>query len=198
MLEARDAALAEAREQGVAQLAWWPRVDVVGAIWARGSGTPVNGVVASAMGNGLNPAVDNWAIGLVVSWPVLGFPSISAQIRGATAAAAAAAAEERTAENAVASARTAADANVEGTRIIAQRARAALDAARVALDQAMARYGAGLSSVVDAADAQRLLARAEAAEALARIDVTIARLSRARAGGDLRALLAEVHAESGR
>jgi outer membrane protein TolC len=66
----------------------------------------------------------------------------------------------------------------------------ALDAARIALDQAAARYDAGLSSVADVADAQRLLARAESADAVAGIDSLLARFGVARAGGNLQALLA--------
>jgi outer membrane protein TolC len=58
----------------------------------------------------------------------------------------------------------------------------------------MARYGAGLSTIADAADAQRLLAQAEAADAVALIGVKAARLSVARASGDLPSLLAELHA----
>lgn len=119
-------------------------------------------------------------------------------MRGAEAGVAAAAAEERAAENAVASARYAAAANVTGTWAIARQSRVALETARVALDQAMARYGAGLSAVTDAADAQRMLARAEAADAVALIDVKGARLAMARASGSLQILLAELRAGSGR
>ena len=198
VLEARDAASAALREKSVVELAWWPHVDVVGAYWARGSATPVNGVVASTMGNGLNPAVSNWAVGLMASWPILGFASISAQVRGAEANATAAAAEEKAAENAIASARRVAAADAAGAMAIARQSRVALETARVALDQAMARYGAGLSTVTDAADAQRLLARAEAADAVALIGVTAARLSIARASGDLPSLLAELRAGSAR
>jgi outer membrane protein TolC len=198
ILEAKDAAVAASREQSVAELAWWPRVDVVGAYWARGSATPVNGVVASTMGNGLNPAVSNWALGLMVSWPILGFPSIGAQVRAAEAGAAVAVAEEKAAENAIASARRVAVADAAGAMEIARQSRVALETARIALEQAMARYGAGLSTVTDAADAQRLLARAEAADAVALIGVKAARLSIARASGDLPSLLAELHAGSGR
>ena len=196
VLEAKDAAVAAAREQSVAELAWWPRIDLLGAFWARGSATPVNGVVGSTMGNGLNPAVSNWAVGLMASWPILGFPSISAQVRGAEANAKVAAAEERAAENAIASARRVAAADVAGAMAISRQSRVALETARVALDQAMARYGAGLSTVTDAADAQRLLVRAEAADAVALIGVTAARLSMARASGDLTSLLAELHTGS--
>ncbi len=188
--EAKDAEVAAIRERDVAALGWWPRLDVVGALWARGSGIAVNGVVAPSMHDGLNPAVPNWALGLSVSWPLLGFPAISAESRRTDAAVAMANAGERAVENVVSSARRAADADAAGAAVVAQRARVALDAARIALDQAAARYDAGLSSVADVADAQRLLARAEAADAVAGIESLAAQLGVARAGGNLQALLA--------
>jgi outer membrane protein TolC len=188
--EAKDAEVAAIRDRDVAALGWWPRLDVVGALWARGSGIAVNGVVAPSMHDGLNPAAPNWALGLSVSWPLLGFPAISAESRRTDAAVAMANASERAVENAVSSARLAADADAAGAAVVAQRARVALDAARIALDQAAARYDAGLSSVADVADAQRLLARAEAADAVAGIESLSAQLGVARAGGNLQALLA--------
>ena len=188
--EAKDAEVAAIRERDVAALGWWPRLDVIGALWARGSGIAVNGVVAPSMHDGLNPAVPNWALGLSVSWPLLGFPAISAESRRTDAAVAMANASERAVENAVSSARRAADADAAGAAMVAQRSKVALDAARVALDQAAARYDAGLSSVADVADAQRLLARAEAADAVAGIESLAAQLGVARAGGNLQALLA--------
>ena len=188
--EAKDAEVAAIRERDVAALGWWPRLDVVGALWARGSGIAVNGVVPPSMHDGLNPAVPNWALGLSVSWPLLGFPAISAESRRTDAAVAMANASERAVENAVSSARRAADADAAGAAMVAQRSKVALDAARIALDQAAARYDAGLSSVADVADAQRLLARAEAADAVAGIESLAAQLGVARAGGNLQALLA--------
>jgi outer membrane protein len=188
--EAKHAEVAAARERDVASLAWWPRVDLVGALWARGSGTAVNGAVAPSMHDGLNPAVPNWALGLSVSFPLLGFPSISAESRRTDAEMAMANASERAVQNAVSSSRRIADADATGAAAVSQRARVALDAARIALDQATARYDAGLSSVADVADAQRLLARAESAEAVAAIESWSALLGVARASGNLEALLA--------
>jgi outer membrane protein TolC len=194
VVEAKEGRLAAEREVAVAAIGWWPRVDLVAALWARGSGVPVNGTVAPVMHDGLNPAVSNWGVGLMVSWPLLGFPAITAESRRADAAALAAAARERATENAVSTARRAAAADASGAAEVALRARVALEAARTALDQSTARYGAGLTSVTDVADAQRLLARAEAADAVARIEATLSRLALSRAAGDLQALLSDVRA----
>jgi outer membrane protein TolC len=196
--EARNAEVAAERERDVASLGWWPHVDVVGALWARGSGIAVNGAVAPAMHDGLNPAVSNWALGLSVSYPLFGIPAIAAEQRRSDALAAVAGAGVRAVEDQVASARRAADADAAGAAVVAARARTALDAARVALEQASARYDAGLSSIADVADAQRLLARAESADAVAGFDALAAQLGVARAGGSLPSLLALTKAGASR
>jgi outer membrane protein TolC len=60
-----------------------------------------------------------------------------------------------------------------------------LAAARAAEAQATARYRAGLATVVEVAEAQRLLAQAEIEDAVARLNVRRAELLLARAIGDL-------------
>ena len=61
-----------------------------------------------------------------------------------------------------------------------------------ALQQATARYRAGLSSLTEVLDAQRLLTEAETGEALSRLNVWRARLALAAAQGDLEPFLAGV------
>ncbi len=61
----------------------------------------------------------------------------------------------------------------------------ALNAARAAEAQATARYRAGLATVVEVAEAQRLLAQADIDDAVARLNVRRAELLLARAVGDL-------------
>jgi outer membrane protein len=68
----------------------------------------------------------------------------------------------------------------------------ALTAARAAESQATARYRAGLATVVEVAEADRLLAEAEAEDAVARIDVRRAELLVARAVGDLEPFFAQL------
>ena len=71
---------------------------------------------------------------------------------------------------------------------------AQLAAARQAETQARARYDAGLTGIAEVADAQRLLAQAEADAALASLALWRARLAEAAATGDLSAFLAEAAA----
>jgi outer membrane protein TolC len=198
LVDVRESLEAARGERSVAKLGWWPRMDLVGTYWARGSGIPVNGTVPAVMHEGINPGIANWALGILLSWPVLARPAIIAELHRSDAAAAAAAARVRATEENLSAARNAAEADTAAASTIARRTGEALADARTAFDQATARYGAGLSSVTDVADAQRVLARAEAADAVAAIDVTLSHLTLAHAIGDLRSLLAETGAGGAR
>lgn len=63
------------------------------------------------------------------------------------------------------------DATISGARKVADQAPLLVRAAKDAYDQSLARYRAGLSQVVDVADAQRVLAQAEIDDALASLAV---------------------------
>jgi outer membrane protein TolC len=67
-----------------------------------------------------------------------------------------------------------------------------LAAARATEQQATARYKAGLASIVEVAEAQRLLTQAEIDDALARLNVWRALLALAAAEGDLAPYLDQV------
>jgi outer membrane protein TolC len=79
-----------------------------------------------------------------------------------------------------------------GARRVAENTPVALKAAQDAEKQATARYRAGLATVVEVAEAQRLLAQAEIDDAVARLNVRRAQLLLARALGDLTPFLDEV------
>jgi outer membrane protein TolC len=80
---------------------------------------------------------------------------------------------------------------LEAATRIAANIPAQLAAARQAETQARARYDAGLTGITEVADAQRLLAQAEADAALASLALWRARLAQAAATGDLSAFLAD-------
>jgi len=86
---------------------------------------------------------------------------------------------------------------VEGAMRVAQQTPPALVSARVAQQQALARYQSGLAPVVDVADAQRVLAQAEIDDAVARLEVRRALLLFSRASGDLGPFLAQSHSGGG-
>jgi outer membrane protein TolC len=68
-----------------------------------------------------------------------------------------------------------------------------LSAARLAEQQSRVRYQAGLATLSELADTQRLLLQAEITDALARLHVWRAMLAEAAARGDLSPLLNYTH-----
>jgi outer membrane protein len=74
---------------------------------------------------------------------------------------------------------------LQAARAVAANTPVQLAAAQQSESQARARYQAGLTNIVEVADAQSLLAQAEVQDQLARIDVWRAMLASAVAQGDL-------------
>ena len=79
-----------------------------------------------------------------------------------------------------------------GARRIAATAPIQASAARTATQQATARYEAGLGTITEVAEAQRLLTQAEIDDALARLAVWRGLLGVASAAGDIQPFVAEV------
>jgi outer membrane protein TolC len=77
----------------------------------------------------------------------------------------------------------------DSARRIAQNTPFQLQAARALEAQATARYQAGLGTVIEVADAQRLLTQAEIDDSIARLNIWRARLAIASARGDLQPFL---------
>jgi outer membrane protein TolC len=137
------------------------------------------------------PSVGNWAVGVGVGFAV--FDHKSNKVRREIAA------HEERAEQAkldgvieklrtdVAKARI----QLETAREIAIQTPLELEAARTLEIQTLARYRAGLGTVVEVADAQRLLRQAETDDSLARLGVWRALLALAAAEGDMTGVLAE-------
>ena len=76
-------------------------------------------------------------------------------------------------------------AMLRGARRIAANTPIQLDAARATEQQATARYKAGLGTIVEVAEAQRLLTQTEMDDALARLSVWRALLALSVAQGDI-------------
>jgi len=166
-----------------------PRISFQAAAAARASGANADGSIDSS--RGLWPDTPNWAAGVTVAFPLFDFSANRARARAQTLEVAAAQARYN---GAVQRARTdvlQAEVLVDtATRIVAN-IPAQLSAARQAETQARARYDAGLTGIAEVADAQRLLAQAEADAALASLALWRARLAQAAAAGDLTAFLAD-------
>jgi len=183
----------EAAHAGVraARLEYVPRIELVGSLWGRGTGFQ-SGPVAASAADGLLPDTPNWVAGAVVTWPALEAFAVRARARAAEAGARAADAGIDLAEQAIATELDTARAVLEGAESVARQTPMAVLSARDSEAQARARYGGGLASAFEVADAERTLTQAEADDALAHLGVWTGRLLVARALGDLDPFLVEL------
>jgi outer membrane protein len=186
LAQVRQAAVDVARaQQQILARTDLPRVYFQSSVFARGSGANPNGLLDGGFsGLGLDRA--NWAAGVQVVFPnAFDFTSLHARRAAAAASARAETALFDEALLTVTSQQQAAAAMVQAARAVAANTPVQLAAAQQSEAQARARYQAGLTSIIEVADAQSLLAQAELQDELARIDVWRALLAQAAAQGGL-------------
>lgn len=198
LVQVRQAAVDLARaQQDVLARTDLPRVYLQSSVFARGSGANPNGQLDGSFG-GLSFDRTNWAAGVQVLFPnVFDFASLRARKAAASASERAEAALYDEAVLTVSSQQQAAAAIVQAARSIAANTPVQLRAAQQSEAQARARYEAGLTSIIEVADAQSLLAQAEVQDQLARVDVWRALLAEAVAQGNLTPFLTLVNPSSG-
>lgn len=193
-LESHPAARAEraaveavrARER-LLDRAYVPRVTFQSSVASRGSGGRVPG--QPPPGSGLWPHVPNWAAGVSVSFPALDVFSVTARKRVEVQNELAERAQyDRTLQNLTTQQARAAALLTAATEI-ALNTPIERQAAADAESRARARYQNGLASITEVADAQRLLAQAEADDSLARLGLWRALLAAAQVRGDLKPFL---------
>lgn len=185
IVQSNAAAARTTEAQRLVAVEYLPRVDLVAALWTRGSGlfqSPTAGLV---------PDIANWAAGATVTWSFLDIPTLRARARTASATRDVAVARCDEAYLAVASQLATSMAVLRGSLKVAKQTPAALASACAAEQQAAARFKTGLAPVVDVADAERVLAQAEIDDAVARLEVRRALLLLARASGDLGPFMAQ-------
>jgi outer membrane protein len=179
-VRARDRAL---------ERSYFPRVELQSAVAGRGVNRDVEGNPS-----GLGLTVPNWAIGLTVTFP--SFEIFRTEARRRVEA-------ERLQEASAHYDRTLQVLQAQEARArvvmtaalqIAGNTPQQLQAARDADTQARARYDAGLTTALEVAEAQRLLADAESANAVASLGVWRALLAEAVVKGDLKPFLDQVRA----
>ncbi len=182
-----EIALSEARLAAL-QKEWRPQLQLQSAVYGRGTGARIDGTFIGS-GNGLAPSEGNWAIGFNMNFDLLDYKQnrVRRQIEGHRLEREQARKDVVTQElrGEVARARIAVDA----AHKIAQNTPIELEAARTLETQAKARYKAGLGTVVEVAEAQRLLRQAEVDDALARLGVWRALFALAAAQGEMHELL---------
>lgn len=189
----QSAAVDTARAQlRASERSYFPRFSLGAAAYARGTGAEISGQRLGGA-NGLAPNVQNYAVGLTVTFPIMELPAIRA--REAEQSARIRAEEARRAQVLLELRTQWARANVAltGARAVAANIPIQINAARAATEQASARYRAGLGGIDEVAESQRLLTQAEIDGSLARLNVWRALLGIAAAAGDLQPFLAEVN-----
>jgi outer membrane protein len=187
----QNAAIAQAQSQlTTLEKTYYPQFFVQGLAAARGTGMLTDGARLGGL-NGLGPTVQNYSVGLTVLFPVMDKFSIreqeamqSANIRAGQAQ------SSLIATNLQAHFDTAV-ATLTGARRVAANTPVEVSSARVALQQATARYQSGLAPIDDVAQAQRLLVQAQIDDALARLNVWRARLQVETARGNIQPFVAE-------
>ena len=168
---------------------YFPRVELQTAVSGRGVGRQIDG---TSSGSGLALDVPNWAVGVSVTFPA--FEVFRTKARRQVEAERLGEATARydrtlqTLQTAEARARTVMVAAYE----IAANTPQQLQAARDSDTQARARYDAGLTNVLEVAEAQRLLAEAEAESAVANLAVWRALLADAVLRGDIQQFMNQI------
>lgn len=164
-----------------------PRFNLQTAYSTRWTGTTVSRTTLGGI-RGLSVA-SNWAFGLTATFPILDWFSIRERTRiEAHNERAELATYDRVVRELSAQAEQA-RAELDGARRIAANTPIQLTAARVLEQQSRARYDAGLATIIEVADSQRLLLQAEVGDVVARLGVWRALVADAAAKGDLSELL---------
>lgn len=176
---------------------YYPRFYLQSSISGRGTGVNTDGTLQGGT-SGLDLQRENWAVGLTVTFPLMDIFSIRAQRQVASAQLKAEQARYEQTVQDLTSQVEQARARADGARRVAENTSTELLAARDSERQAHARYEAGLASIVEVADAQGLLAQAEAGDMIARLNAWSGLASVAVAQGDLAPFLDLLRSAGGR
>jgi outer membrane protein len=169
---------------------YYPQFFVQGLASARGTGMLTDGGRLGGL-NGLAPTVENYGVGLTVTFPVMDKFAIREQEAMQSATLRAGQAQYSLIATNLQAQFDTALATLTGARRVAANTPVEVSSARVAVQQATARYQSGLAPIDDVAQAQRLLVQAQIDDALARLNVWRARLQVETARGNIQPFLAE-------
>jgi outer membrane protein len=188
----QHAALEEARARAHAlDRSWYPRFLAQASSYARGTGANPDGTTGGAVA-GIGPNIQNWAVGMTVTFPALELPSLRARKAIEQARIGSEQAREQQIDIEIRTRARRAEAALDAAIRTAEQTPEQLEAAQAGERQARARYESGLANLTELADAQRLLTASEIDDGLARLNVWRAMLALASARGDLRPFLNEV------
>jgi outer membrane protein len=179
----------KARER-VLDRSYMPHVNLLSTFSARATGAQVPGLPAPS--SAFVPRVPNWAAGVNVTFPALDVFSVGARRRVEVENEAAETAHYDQTVRRLTTQDARARALMAAAVEIASNTPVERQAATEAESRARARYDSGLASITEVAESQRLLAQAEADDALARLGVWRALLAAAQVRGDLAPFLNQV------
>jgi len=169
---------------------YYPEFLMQGLASARGTGLLNDGARLGGV-NGLAPTVENYGVGLTITFPAMDRFALREQEAVQSANIRAGQAQYRLIATNLQAQFNSAQATLTGARHVAANTPIEVSSARAALQQATARYQSGLSPIDDVAQTQRLLVQAQVDDSLARLNVWRAALQVARARGDIQPFLAE-------
>ncbi|WP_342349704.1 TolC family protein [uncultured Nitrospira sp.] len=171
------------REEALAST-WAPKFNLQSAFFGRGSGWDNQGTRGGG-GDGLLPDVPNWSVGLTATFSLMEFSTIRAQKQQEHYRNLAEMARYDRVIQELTAQQVKAHSLMESTKRIAENTPIQLQAARLTESQAAAQFKAGLATVVDVAEAQRLVVQAEVDDARARLGVWKALLAFSGVQGEL-------------
>lgn len=181
----QEAAIDEAQsKRKVLDKTYYPKFSVQGSTYARGSGANPDFTTGGAAA-GLGPNIVNWGTALTVTFPAWSLPGLKVQKEIEAARTRAEQERARQLKQDLDARLERARAQLTGARRMAEQMPVLLEAARATQVQVSARYRAGLATIVEVADAERLVTQTEVDDALARLGVWRALLAVATAQGNL-------------
>lgn len=169
---------------------YYPQFSLQGLASARGTGVEITGSRLGGL-NGLAPTLQNYGIGLTITFPVMDRFALREQEAMQSANIRAGRSQYSVITTDLNAQYETAIATLKGARRVASATPIEVSSAGVALQQATARYHAGLAPIDDVAEAERLLVQAQIDNALARLNVWRARLQVETARGNIQPFLAE-------
>jgi outer membrane protein len=167
-----------------------PKFNAQATTYARGTGANAD-FTTGGPASGLGPNIYNWGLGLTVTFPLMDLPGlrVKREIEAHKGRAEQARYEQILRD--LATQRNKAQANYDAAAQILKNTPVQLQSARESLEQATARYKAGLISILEVAETQRALTNAEIDDSLSRLALWRALLGFAIAEGDLSGFLAQ-------
>jgi outer membrane protein TolC len=177
---------AKAREEVLGHT-WVPRFNWQSAVYGRGSGARLDGTFNNS--RGFYPDTFNWASGITLTFPVMDFFGVRARRKAEANNTRTEQARYDQVLNTLKTQDARARILIESARKIAANNEIQVKAAAETLTRAKVRYEYGLTTIVEVADAQRLVAQAEIESSVAKLAVWRAMLAGAKLQGDLKPFL---------